>query len=55
MEGEGVFQASGDTAGAKACSGQPHHTLKEPKQGECNEMFPREMLLECLFMCGGLG
>lgn len=42
-------------AGAKACSGQHHHTLKDPKQGECNEMFPQEMLLERLFMCGGLG
>ena len=52
MEGERVFQASGATARAKTCSGQHRHRLKDPKQGECNEMFPQEMLLEHLFMCG---
>ena len=52
---EGVFQASGATAGAKACGGQHRRTFKDPKQGECNEMLLQQVLLERLFTCGALG
>lgn len=47
---KGVLQTSGTTAGAKACGEQHCGTLKDPKEGECNEVFVQQTFVECLFV-----
>lgn len=44
-----MLQAPRATAGAKACGGQHHGTFKDPKEGECSEVFAHTYL--CVGPC----
>lgn len=50
MGEEEASQASGTTAGPKACDGQYPGTFKDQKEGECSEVFVQQMFLEHLFV-----